>query len=627
MAFVYRSSKNLEEKIKQENNINFYENFNLLSEFYKKYSLKIPINKSLSSFGTKALRNSLNFKDGSDSPGPGSYKLQKSFLKNSFTENLTSPNDPEGLEGEPAQLFISKDKRFREFNKSNIDNPSPNEYFQQKKNFEEINKHKDLSRLKTFGNYSPFSSKRQISIPTNDIYYKIKNNGEVEVKTDFESIKNSKNNLGPGTYNIKSYSKKNNSIDWSKTVKEININEKKNKEFYKKKDLKNIQINTEFSFNNSTIPNNTTINENSNNSTNLITHNIERLADKICGIEIFNEKKKKGKIFNMKKDNSPGPGEYDTTFNLGAPVKFSNVNNFGSNVSRGLLFPLNRNNIRIGIKNKNKSIIIKNENNKINNIITKNSGKDDEESDNNHLKKITNLYSLDSLRAKDIKEKYINNKNFYNTKLGPGSYNPSISCDKNKKENYIQNFNSLGERFLVNKDSIMFPGVGTYSTIDSYNQKKTYFRSVVPPNITRRHLNGISSSKIQETKEKIYYDKHKQPCVGDYYPEIKSSIEYKNFKITKDHYNGNQPCFNYAEKRFFEPKRKYEDENQVGKYNLSFKEKEIRQNIAPFSSNVERDGINPNISNDKNKNELGPGAYRYDSYFDWNKKTHNILFA
>ena len=102
---------------------------------------------------------------------------------------------------------------------------------------------------------------------------------------------------------------------------------------------------------------------------------------------------------------------------------------------------------------------------------------------------------------------------------------------------------------------------------------------------------------------------------------------YNLFKITKDHYNGNQPCFNYAEKRFFEPKRKYEDENQVGKYNLSFKEKEIRQNIAPFSSNVERDGINPNISNDKNKNELGPGAYRYDSYFDWNKKTHNILFA
>ena len=633
MAFVYRSSKNLEEKIKPNNNPNFYEGINLLTEIYKKYSQKTSTNKSPFSFGSKALRKSLNFKDGSDSPGPGSYKLQKSFLKNSFIKNLTSPNDPEGLEGEPAQLFISKDKRFKEFNKSNKDNPSPFEYFKQKNNFEPNNKYnKDLSRLKTFGNYSPFSPKRQISIPTNDLYYKIKNDGEIEVKTDLEEMKNLKNKLGPGKYNIRFYNKKNNSIDWSKTVKEIKVDENRNKENKDKKNIKNIQINTDNSFNNSTIPNDTILHDRTYNSTNMITHNIERLADQICNVEIGNERKKnKSKeIFNLKIDDVPGPGDYDTTFNIDAPIKFSNVNNFGSNVSRGLLFPISINKIKIGTKNKKSSIIIRNENNKekINNNIKSLTLNNKDEKENNQLIKNNNSYKLHTLHVNDIKEKYIKNKKLLNSNLGPGSYNPSLSYDKNKKENYIQNFNSLEARFLMNnKDTFMFPGVGTYSTIDSYAPKKTYFKSLVPPNITLRHLNGISASKIQETKEKLYYNKHRQPCVGEYYPEINDSIEYNNFKITENYNNGKKPCFNYAEKRFFEPKRKYEDENQVGKYNITFKEKEIKQKMTPFSSNVERNGVENFIPKDKDKKQTGPGAYRYDSYFDWNKKSYNILFA
>ena len=161
MAFVFRSAKNLEEKIKPNDNLNFYENFNLLSEIYKKYTKKSNINKSQISFGSTSLRNSLNFKDGSDSPGPGSYRLQKSFLKSSFNQNVTNPNDQEGIEGEPAQLFISKEKRFKELKKSNQDNPSPGEYFKEKKIFEQNNLHQDLSHLKNFGVYYPFSKKNK----------------------------------------------------------------------------------------------------------------------------------------------------------------------------------------------------------------------------------------------------------------------------------------------------------------------------------------------------------------------------------------------------------------------------------------------------------------------------------
>ena len=629
MAFVTRSSKNLEEQIKPNNSFNFYENINLFTEINKKYLDKTTKNKQLPSFGTKSLRKSLNFKDGSESPGPGSYKLEKSILKKTFNQNLTSPNDPEGIEGEHTQLFISKEKRFKEYNKSNANNPCPGEYFKDKNIFEPNNLHKDISHLKNFGIYHPFSPKRQISIPTDDLYYEVKNDGKIEVKTDFEKYKNINKSLGPGSYDIKFYDRKNNSIDWSKTAKDKNfieneLNEKKNK-----KKVKNIKINVNDSFNETTSP----YDDKTNNSTNLITHNIERLADKICNTEIISQKEKHKKLFNNKIENNPGPADYDTTFNTFAPIKFSNVNNFGSNSSRGLLYPLMKNNkIRIGLKNKKTSLIIKNDNNKNNdinnNIKSINKNLEENESGVTNNKNISS-FKLHFLHVNNIKEKYFKNKDSYLSNLGPGTYNPSTPTDRNKNENYIQNFNSLEKRFIIkNKDKLMFPGVGTYSTIDSYSPKKSKFKSVVPHNISQRNLDGISAPKVLETKDKIYYDNHRQPCVGEYYPEIRNSIEYNMFKILNNYNNDKKPSFNYAEKRFFEPKRKYEDENQVGKYNLIPKEKELVQQNTPFSSVVERDGIKYLIPNEKKNNKhLGPGAYRYDSYFDWNKKTYNILFA
>jgi hypothetical protein len=365
MAFVIRSSKNLEDQIKPNNSLNFYENINLFTEINKKYLDKTTKNKKLPSFGTRSLRKSLNFKDGSDSPGPGSYKLEKSILKKTFNQNLTSPNDPEGLEGEHAQLFISKEKRFKEMNKNNINNPSPGEYFKDKNIFESNNLHKDLSHLKNFGEYYPFSPKRQISIPTDDLYYEVKKDGKIEVKTDFEKNKNANKSLGPGCYNIKYFDKKNNSIDWSKTAKNKNLFEDEINEKSNKKKVKNIKININDSFNESTVA----FDDKSNNSTNLLTKNIESLADKICNTEIISQKEKHKKLFNNNIENLPGPGDYDTTFNLCAPIKFSNVNNFGSNSSRGLLYPSMKNNkIRIGLKNKKTSLIIKNDINKENDI-------------------------------------------------------------------------------------------------------------------------------------------------------------------------------------------------------------------------------------------------------------------
>ena len=641
MAFVFRSAKRLEEKIKPNNNFNFYENFNLLSEIYKKYSKKNNINKSQISFGSTSLRNSLNIKDGSDSPGPGSYKVQKSFIKNSFNQNLTSPNDPEGIEGEPTQIFISKERRFNEYKTSNKDSPSPGEYFKDKKIFEQDNIHQDSSHLKKFGVYPPYSQKRQISIPTNDCYYEVNDVGEVEVKKDLDKINNT--NLGPGSYNAKYLEKNNNSIDWSKTANQ------KEEEKNKKNKKKDKQIQKEFRiYNSDDIYNNSSLNSLHNDSkTNdktyenhsSVTRNIELYADKICNTELINQRAKDRLNINNKlkfiKDGSPGPGEYYTDFNIDAPISFSNVDNFGSNSSRGLLFPVGKNKIRIGNKQKPSLVIentnknkFKNINNKSRNLTIGNYQDYENNKYNNKLNRENdNSYKLHFQRVNDLKERYLKSKNLFSSKLGPGTYNPSLSFDKDKKESYVQNFNSLEKRFVENKEKLMCPGVGTYSTLESYSPKKTYFQSSVPPNVSQRHFIGLSSSKIQEMKDQLYIDKHSHPGVGDYFPELRSSIEYNLYKKLEN-INDSRPCFNYAEKRFFEFKRKYEDDNHVGKYNLFKKEKEMMQNSIPFSSNLEKDSTNVFIPKEqRNRKLIGPGKYRYDSYFDWNKKTYNILFA
>ena len=73
MAFVFRSSKNLEEQIKTQNNI-FPVNVPYFSdepEITKKYFSKNNIIKSMAPFGVKALKESSYQKDNSNNPGPG----------------------------------------------------------------------------------------------------------------------------------------------------------------------------------------------------------------------------------------------------------------------------------------------------------------------------------------------------------------------------------------------------------------------------------------------------------------------------------------------------------------------------------------------------------------------------
>ena len=625
MAFVYRSSTNLEDPIKTQNNIFPLNNpdKNNEPEIAKKYSQKNNNIKSMAPFGVKALKEPSYQKNNSNSPGPGTYELPENILKKSFNPNLTSPFDPDNIEGTPAQLFISKERRFKNKNITDNINQSLSDYSYENNKFSKYSEKKAYPQYPKPKLYKIFNPNRKISIPSDDFYYEINDKGEVEVRQYNKNL----NNTGPGSYDAKIIPKNNNSIDWSKTVNDIKKN--KNKDDDKLIEDKNLRINTQINiynrFNNTEGSNENMV----NHTTNDLNPNIEKIVNKISNTNLNNieeEKKKKDKL-EIKIEDIPGPGDYDISHFMKTPICFSNVTNFGSNASRGLLFPKKDNKILIGHKNKKLLPIIKNNNNKVEH--NKSLSLENKEFDiNNKIKNKRNKlklnydsYKINSMYINNLKERNLINKKIIMTQVGPGSYDPSTSLYKYKKDNDIQNFGSLDIRFKVDNEKINKPGVGTYSIQGDLIKKKYMFISPVPPNISKRNSEGISNSKFQEMKMYIYSEKNKQPGVGDYSPELVNSLNYKIYKESKN--SENKPSFNNAEKRFFEPKFKYEDENQVWKYNILPKKKEFSQQIRPFGSRTDR-----NLSEEERgtKNNIGPGAYRYDSYFDWNKKSYNMLF-
>ena len=146
MAFVYLSSKNLADPIKKQNNLPpLMISDETFPEITKKYYSKNNPIKHTIPFLTKTSKLANINKESAYVPGPGTYQIEDNFLKKTFNQNLTSPFDPESIEGGPSQLFISRERRFKNTNKTDNETPSPADYF-----YDE-NK-KNLKIKKTFNN-------------------------------------------------------------------------------------------------------------------------------------------------------------------------------------------------------------------------------------------------------------------------------------------------------------------------------------------------------------------------------------------------------------------------------------------------------------------------------------------
>ena len=626
MAWVYRSPKNILNPIKAYNNntaVNMLEKYTDISKIISNKKINT---ESKAPFGSNSEKK-INIENISISPGPAAYKMRNCLIKKYFNQNITSPNNDPKIK----KLFISQEKRFSDKN-CITDSPGPGEYYHKRIKTEIPISLYDNKRYKKFGNYELYSNNRVVTIPSlrkNNIIFTQNKNGGYNIKKNLtESTINS--NIDPGSYNINYQLSRNNKILNLERSHSLNDDYDKSKNNIIDKNLS-----TEIINNCNPIKENLMNLNKIKNDDEFLTNDVNNSLKKYYFELEQKEIKQKEKFIKERMSSivTPGPGEYKLPDNFIKKAKLSKFQNFGSSEGRGLLFPpLKIGKIRF-LKNKIEKNLSNSElaNNEINKTLdeTKKINKNDTTIDNynniqtNNSKNFKLFSSLFTLR---IKNQIIEEKKIIESNLGPGTYDPILSSDICKKFNQIQNFGSLEKRFPENLSQLFSPPVGSYSLSKSWIPQKSNFKSCVPENITKKDIEGISKSNIEKIKNILYMENHISPSVGQYSPDEKNSIENKSKKMIFESMSNKKPGFNFAEKRFFEFKKKYEDNNQVGKYNIFAKEKKICQQKVAFQSSADR-GDGGILDDSKYKVSVGPGAYRYDSYFDWNRKTQNILFV
>ena len=679
-------------------------------------SQKLLTERKHSSFGSNQKRELQFFITKQQySPGPGSYEINDDFIKKSFNKYITSANFEENNENDKnndcccqysqnnLKLFITKEERFKVFN--NNDYPGPGEY--QLTNLPQIkNYFTKKYQINKSRSYLTKSLKRMISIPSkgNDFGYKIDSNGELILEENTNASIGNNNNkyenksLSPGNYSVGPKFRKN-ILDWKKKInitkeRENTITNKMNEKF------KNKNMNILFDENNNNLNDNIKTepttndlsrsfsiinykdmgttnncnlpNENSNNNnltknkinTNTINNENGNLKDKKEDkknishnfFRILNDELRYKNILNKYLENKiqyPGPGEYNLPDEYEKIVNAKKCDNFGSTLSRGILFPLKRE-ISIDIKKEDNNFQLYScrENNKNN---ENNSQQDEFDKNNSSEKKMykknininrkdrkekKDLYFL-SLRKynKSIKLEKSDNldteieesQNFYinnnNNSLESTDEKRKKNKSKTKTKKLIENFGSLVKRFNEICKKEITPGVGSYSLVKTQENNYNKYQSKSPYNIIIQNLNKRNNKISNTVRNKFKNLYHKSPPVGLYSPELRDCIEYKCKKRCQKN-TGNAPFLNKIE-RFFKIDNKNDFSNEVGKYNLIKEEKEIKQQNSPFTFNKGRNNIldyYKNKSGNNNTDNLGPGSYRNGSYFDWIKKSYNKNF-
>ncbi len=190
----------------------------------------------------------------------------------------------------------------------------------------------------------------------------------------------------------------------------------------------------------------------------------------------------------------------------------------------------------------------------------------------------------------------------------PASYNVELKPNINKAGSTKCIFGSSEIR-LPEKSKESNPGPGSYIPLDKWNKISTNdILKMMKPKFQ-------DNAKIVEEKDKVV----EVPPVGSYNAELIDSINYRIEKKNSKFNSVNAP-FLSVNKRF---KYKninekigpgsYDQESKVGKVN----EKEFH---PPFGNSDNR------FRHEKNATFNGPGAYNQDSYFNWNRKSYNILY-
>ena len=686
MAFVFRSPRitnlsqvesNIEPFPKETNN----NSISVLNSTSSLLSSKNNSNKIKAPFGAFSKKKTLNDINKEDIPGPGSYELSSSLIKNKFNKNETSPDDKGSPSEKSKRLFISKKERLDKA-QYETDVPGPGKYFLDRNkrkfnNYNTVNKKSNWIKPEKTVNYSPFSTSRILSIPSKgmDFGYELNKKGELILSPDpakdikFQGTKN--NSVGPGQYYSDTYDKKNTKIgiiDWNKSISSTKGKKKKDDKKNNIINLSQYDSSNYFFSSNSTDPttNNSLsiVNYNKKNRTKNYFYNGLDLDRNNFEIKFSNNKIYKNDNFaktinrsnlspffkpdiNTKNEFYIGSqtefresDDYDNYFTLNSFVPKTVSENqqfFGSTLSRGIMFPKNRpnNNIKYGrneFKPKEKIDVIPNS------LHLSNSANSNINSDleSIHQKKKKKLIIKKIDKAEFIKEISKSLKKDYSSNHGPGSYDPK-SIPKYNFSNETGNFGSLERRFPIYKKDNQEGGILSYLYLEKWGPKKTtnYLRKVIPQNVINKLKDGISMNKVKMFREKIMQQTRTQPPLGTYDVEKINTIESR----VKNAVNAgkNLPAFNTSTKRVLIEGQMKQDfglgiegmDQEIKNEKIKDDNKTIKKNFAPFLSNTRRDDMEnfekERISNIGGKIG-GPGYYKIDSYFDWNKKSYNILF-
>ena len=223
-----------------------------------------------------------------------------------------------------------------------------------------------------------------------------------------------------------------------------------------------------------------------------------------------------------------------------------------------------------------------------------------------------------------LKDNYIFEKNMLIKKMGPGKY------ELKKKENLDikvkANFGSSEIRSPITLSKIVTPGPGQYFTLEDFgNKNKNNRLSHIPMNIIEDNLRGISRIKYNIFKDMIKKEKNKSPSIGEYYPEKYNSIEYENQKVINKYLKNKIKNQKKEKNKLNDIQKENIANNENNENNINYPKINIKEQKAPFLTNEERKNIGGLEIKDINS-IVGPGSYFNDSYFNWNKKSYNLLY-
>ena len=201
---------------------------------------------------------------------------------------------------------------------------------------------------------------------------------------------------------------------------------------------------------------------------------------------------------------------------------------------------------------------------------------------------------------------------------GPGSYDIEgnlIKEDITKNQNFGANDIRFKKAIKIKEG---FPGPGSYEIKSIFHQDKKDSNNKI--NVYKNYKNDL---EIIKELEKIPKETYNPPPVGFYNPNIVSSMEYGIKSKVNPYLDEKNVGFGTQAKKGMSF---ITQENNInvgpGKY---FKTKKVdkNQNKAAFNQSNKR------FKDDESSNKYipGPGAYDINSFEDWNKKSHNILFV